>query len=106
MLVGIAAIAAFIYVNQSNLALEREKIQIQQEKTSKEAEQKSAADFSETLRENKCISDAEEARVRDLSINSDYESKDANGETVYHGDAVTFEGIESRAVQAKQACRY
>lgn len=102
--VGVAAIGAFIYVNQSNIALEREKIRTQQEQEQKAAERKATEEFSDTLRYNKCVQDAEDARMRDLAANSTHETQDANGNTIYHGNAATFDGIENRAQQAKQAC--
>ena len=105
LLLGVAAIGAFVYVNQSNLAYQREK-------------QAEAAKLEETRRQQEadaatqsrtqyyiCTGQAQTEKDNQHKANSQYETTDdASGGTIYHGNATTFDRIEQTYQTALNRC--
>ena len=94
LVVGLGAIGAFVYINQSNLNYQRE---LQAEKAKEEqAKKQEAADADARSRAQYyiCTSQAATEKNNQLKANSDYETKDESGGTIYHGNRAVFDQID------------
>ena len=104
LLLGLAAIGAFVYVNQANLAYQREKqaeaARLEETKRQQEAD---AATQSRT-QYYICAGQAQTEKDNQYKANSQYETTDASGGTIYHGNATTFDRIEQTYQTALNRC--
>lgn len=104
LLLGVAAIGAFVYVNQSNLEYQREK-QAEAAKL-EDAKRQQEADAATQSRTQYyiCAGQAQTEKDNQYKANSQYETTDASGGTIYHGNATTFDRIEQTYQTALNRC--
>ena len=103
-MIGLAAVAAFVFVNQNNLNYQRE---VRAEQAKAEAAKKQEA--SDAAAKSKfdyilCTSQAQTEKDKQLKANSQYETKDVNGGTVYHGNANIFDQIDQAYQSSVSRC--
>ncbi|HRN97366.1 MAG TPA: hypothetical protein PLZ58_02895 [Candidatus Saccharibacteria bacterium] len=102
---------SLVYINQLNVSIKSQELELEKQKeqtkiddAKKADELKAQTDLSNSLNYLKCTKEADDKRNSDLEINSNYETKDSDGNVIYHGDATVFNNINQTATQEKALC--
>ncbi len=111
VLIGLVMAGSLVYINQLNVSIKSQELELEKQKeqtkiddAKKADELKAQTDLSNSLNYLKCTKEADDKRNSDLEINSNYETKDSDGNVIYHGDATVFNNINQTATQEKALC--